>query len=389
VTKLDVYLDTSWAAFHPDVRFDWLSSINDSHGDFLRDFAFNAGTTPSDYSGTPGFVVNAATNSGRDSSYPSNTCPSPSDAPNACRAPVYITQSGWYTFEHIFTNAAGTLSVEMKILDSSGTTMADWTIYADPMTNVGGPRYGYFTNEEFDGLPVDNASLTVSPPAKDATCTGTLDPFAPGYFTGTAHNLTIPPGNACVLEGATITNDVNVGKDATLGAENSWVGHNVNANAPYEIETGNNGPFYVGNDFKVNGADTPNGGQGYDICDTTVGHNLSFTNTLLIYEINIGDLGPSAYEFCSYSPHGQNSIGNDLIVTGNSTGRIDIGNNSVGHDLTVSNNKATTATGDLGDIGVDDNEVGRYATCQGNSPALSKDGSEDGANSAVRNTGCG
>ena len=101
-TKVAIYLDAGWATTHPDVRFDWDVASSDNTGGFLRDFVFNAGTTPSDYTGTPGFVVGASTNAFREGAYPSNPCPSPSPAPNTCRAPVYITTSGWYTFVHHF-----------------------------------------------------------------------------------------------------------------------------------------------------------------------------------------------------------------------------------------------------------------------------------------------
>src|SRR5205807_2397078 len=45
-TQLDIYLDVTWAASHPDARFDWSSAINDPSGNFRRDFVFNAGTDP-------------------------------------------------------------------------------------------------------------------------------------------------------------------------------------------------------------------------------------------------------------------------------------------------------------------------------------------------------
>ena len=38
--------DVTWAASHPDARFDWSSAINDPSGNFRRDFVFNAGTDP-------------------------------------------------------------------------------------------------------------------------------------------------------------------------------------------------------------------------------------------------------------------------------------------------------------------------------------------------------
>ena len=172
-TQLDIYLDATWAATNPDVRFDWDVASSNSTGGFLRDFVFNAGTTPSGYAGTPGFVINASTNATRGSSYPSNPCPSPSAVPNSCRTPIYITTSGWYTFEHHFIDGgADGLRVDMSILDSSGTEVASWTIYSgDPVSTVGGNRYGWFPNQEIVDLPIDNSALvSANPPATKDDC---------------------------------------------------------------------------------------------------------------------------------------------------------------------------------------------------------------------------
>jgi hypothetical protein len=45
-TQLSIYLDTVWASTHADRRFDWDVASSNSSGGFRRDFAFNAGTTP-------------------------------------------------------------------------------------------------------------------------------------------------------------------------------------------------------------------------------------------------------------------------------------------------------------------------------------------------------
>ena len=173
LTQLDIYLDVNWAATHPDARFDWLSAINQSTPPspptHRRDWAFNAGTQligdP-----VPGFWVNAATNSTRGSSFPENPCPSPADPisnpPAGCRAPVKITTSGWYTFRHTFRAGSFVgcpestcLVVDFDIVNRSGATVAHWTIRSnqDPMSLVGGNRYGWFSNEEIPELAIDNS----------------------------------------------------------------------------------------------------------------------------------------------------------------------------------------------------------------------------------------
>ena len=52
------------------------------------------------------------------SSFPQNTCPAPSTAPNVCHLPVHITSSGWYTFRHTFRAEAGSLAVDMEIFNA-------------------------------------------------------------------------------------------------------------------------------------------------------------------------------------------------------------------------------------------------------------------------------
>ncbi|MBV9099875.1 MAG: hypothetical protein JOZ46_09900 [Candidatus Dormibacteraeota bacterium] len=223
-------------------------------------------------------------------------------------------------------------------------------------------------------------------------CTGTISPtFNPGMITGTVDNVIVPENNFCVLEGATVRHDVLVEDNAGLGAENSSVGHDVIADEPWEIETGNNGPFTVGHDFVVTGSDLSNGDQGYDICDTTVGHNLVFKHTGVQYEIEIGDVSPPAnQEFCEGSPSPPTKVGHDLILEDNLTGRIDVGNNTVGHNLLVKDNTATSANGETLFPGIDvsDNTIHNEAVCDDNTPAPAPDGTEDGPNTAKDNDGC-
>jgi hypothetical protein len=224
---------------------------------------------------------------------------------------------------------------------------------------------------------------------KTVRCTGTVLPdFNPGIVTGPVDNVIVPANNFCILEGAQVKHDVLVGANGGLGAENSSVGHDIVAIQPWEIETGNNGPLTVGHDFVISGPDAENGAQGYDICDTSVGHDLKITGTSVLYEIEVGDIGPQNNEFCTTSPSPPVWVGHDLVVTGNSAGKIDIGNNTVVHDLVVKDNTLRSDYPLVSGIGVDDNKVGHDATCL-NSVPLSKDGPEDGPNVVGgRNRGC-
>lgn len=156
-TSIDIYLDIE-GGWDNDTRFDFDSAVNDSDGNFLRDFIFNAGfydsadmTGPG--AGTDRFVISASNNSSPGSAYPKNPG----------RAPIAISTSGWYTFEHHFYDNAGILNVDMNILTSGGGLVNSWTLGSDPIAGVGGNRYGWFTDQDFSVLAFDNTSLSVVP----------------------------------------------------------------------------------------------------------------------------------------------------------------------------------------------------------------------------------
>jgi len=184
MTEVDIYLDVGWVATgggKMDYRFDWASAINNSAGSHKRDFVFNVGTPLTAFEATtsPGFYVNASTNATRSGAFPQNPCPNPGQippntSPNYCRAPVKITQSGWYTFRHRFypRHHMGTdyLAVDFTVLRHDGVVMANWFISItppfapdDPMSMVGGDRYGWFVINEINDLAIDCSNLR--PPA--------------------------------------------------------------------------------------------------------------------------------------------------------------------------------------------------------------------------------
>jgi hypothetical protein len=193
-TYLAIYLDTGWAASHPDARFDWLSVINDPTGTHLRDFAFNASTNPT--AGSPGgFVINASTNSTRSGANPNAPCPSPSSTPNTCRVAVHITTAGWYTFRHTFRNDGNFLAVDFAILPSGSNTAVpggSWTIktgdcFAPCVPGptfgfVGANRSGWFSNEEIPELAIDDSQRT--------GLTMALAPATATNVVGSSHTVT-------------------------------------------------------------------------------------------------------------------------------------------------------------------------------------------------------
>ena len=170
-TQLDIYLDTAYATANNDsfggnmacllppgnateptckgTRFDYSSAINNSSGAHLRDFGFNVSTglLGDDCSG---FTVLGTTNVdriGANPNLPGHQC---------------IETSGWYTFKHTFSEENGFLKVLMEIIPAGGgAATASFTITGiDPIGSVGCNRYGWFTNQEIWGLPIDNPSMT-------------------------------------------------------------------------------------------------------------------------------------------------------------------------------------------------------------------------------------
>ncbi len=154
-TSVDIYLDMACPA--NDTRFDFSSAINTPAGGHRRDFVFNGGCyTDSDATGTgPRFVFSAGTTAGRANSFPKNPAADP----------IAVAVTGWYTFQHRFYDSgSGVLAVDLTILDSNGVVVNTWTL-SDPTdiigVTVGGNRYGWFVNNEFAFLAIDNSSLTL------------------------------------------------------------------------------------------------------------------------------------------------------------------------------------------------------------------------------------
>jgi len=149
-TGVDIYLDVPYATTHPDTRFDWSSAINDPSGNFRRDFVFNVGTD------ALGFVMTGGNNSTRCGANPADAGHSPV---------IHITQSGWYTFKHIFSGVpGGPLTVTLQVTPSGSNIPLGAWVRSDPTdiigTTIGGNRYGWFVQNEFDGLAIDNSFRT-------------------------------------------------------------------------------------------------------------------------------------------------------------------------------------------------------------------------------------
>ena len=244
-------------------------------------------------------------------------------------------------------------------------------------------------------------------------------------FAGTAYDLTVPADSDCELSGATIMHDLieepnagvfahdgvtvghdaimqaradieasdtTIGRDLVAGERTSVhvdggvvIGRDLAATKPGTVQVGS---ARVGRDLVINGS--PAGPFVFhDICDTTVGRDFRMTDTVVDFGFTIGDTG--ANEGCDGSQG--NTIGHDLVVTGNSAlsndffgpSSIDVDDNNVAHDLVFSDNTAVPG----GYLEVANNSVGHDAICAANSPDLSKDGPDDGQNLAGHNNSCG
>ena len=153
VTSVDIYLDMDYAAANPDRRFDWSVAVNqaDPETDHLRDFVFNVGTV--DDNGVGKFSISPSNNASR-----ANSNPYDADA-------ELIDASGWYTFQHTFSEEGGFLLVDLEILDANDDVVHSWQIGGlggpDAVEDVGRIRYGWFANQEIHNLAIDNTRIRI------------------------------------------------------------------------------------------------------------------------------------------------------------------------------------------------------------------------------------
>jgi hypothetical protein len=151
-TSIEFYLAYGTAN---DTRLDWISAISNPAGTHRRDFVFSLGYYDNLGVGgnEEGFVVSASFNA---SGWPQN--------PE--RDPFAFSGEGWYTFEHVFSDIAGQLSVTMNLLDSADSLLHSWTL-SDPSdvigSTVGGNRYGWVASNGFGTIAFDNSVLYAVP----------------------------------------------------------------------------------------------------------------------------------------------------------------------------------------------------------------------------------
>jgi hypothetical protein len=156
-SSIELYLDASWANANPGQILDWDVALNASSGTnfgyYLQDYMFNLCTTGANGGG---FDISTSNNAG------------------GCTAgPFEESTSGWYKFEHDFywSTTANALEVAYTIVNSTGQTVFQDTepittnIYTSgPLTKsqLGGPDYGWFPDEDVLGLPAAQNTLTIN-----------------------------------------------------------------------------------------------------------------------------------------------------------------------------------------------------------------------------------
>lgn len=161
-----VYLDTTWATGQ---GFEYSVAANGTDGLHQRDFVFEV------VKNTSGQLV-VATGNGAD--FMAN--------PDLQGTPV--PESGWYTLQHVFHEIDGHLAVDFNLVSEDGEVTHLGTVETeDAIAEVGGNRYGWFTNITVTGgLPVDSQSYNRAPPVTladptidfDENSTSTVAQFA-------------------------------------------------------------------------------------------------------------------------------------------------------------------------------------------------------------------
>lgn len=149
--EVDVFLDTSWAAGE---GFDYSVAATGQDGLHQRDFIFHVTKDTS----TGSLLVAGSNNTNFD---PKENLENGNH--------VEVNSSGWYTLQHVFRDAGdGSLAVDLNLIDSVGSVLFTETRNNDTLdiiaTEIGGNRYGWFTNIDIaGGIAVDNVSLSAVP----------------------------------------------------------------------------------------------------------------------------------------------------------------------------------------------------------------------------------
>ena len=144
-----VYLDDGWAL---GSGFDYSVASNGSDGNHQRDYIFHVTKDTS----TGNILIGGSNNTNFD----------PREDLETINHYV-VPGSGWLVFEHVFYDAGGFLAVDLNLRTLGGALLFTETrsSIADTIPGeVGGNRYGWFTNIDIDGgIAIDSTRLTLVP----------------------------------------------------------------------------------------------------------------------------------------------------------------------------------------------------------------------------------
>jgi len=220
-----------------------------------------------------------------------------------------------------------------------------------------------------DGAGADLENVTIG---RDLT--GGQDAGAGIFDTSIGHDLSLRGGDGGAdLGGVKIGYDYLLADGTGTHMERTTVGHDFVATDPSTVQTGKvdpdspGGPVTVAHDMLLSGQPADNPFVFDGMCDLRVGHDMRVTNRSVTLGFGIASFGCIAFEGLP-----GNTIGHDLVVTGNTAvsspfgSSLRIGNDTVGHDLIFSGNTGN----DPGTLIVTDNVVGHDLLCSNNSQAV-------------------
>jgi hypothetical protein len=147
VAEAKVYLDTGMAT---GSGFDYSVAASRQDGSHLRDFIFHVTKDSS----TGKLLVGGSNNS--------NFAPR-EDLENINS--YEVTETGWYTLQHVFRDQGGALAVDLNLVDGNGDVLFTETRFnpADLIDSiVGGNRYGWFTHVTDTVVPLDDTRLDLA-----------------------------------------------------------------------------------------------------------------------------------------------------------------------------------------------------------------------------------
>ncbi|ESQ74048.1 S-layer family protein [Asticcacaulis sp. AC402] len=218
-TGVKVYLDTAWATGQ---GFDYSVAANGSDSIHQRDFIVHVAKDAT----TGELLINADNGTNFAVRADLDTLVDSAE----------ITATGWYTIEHVFSDAGGQLAVEIRLVAEDGTVVFSKTLSSPLDTipaEVGGNRYGWFTDITVaGGLAVDGLSLgdLAGAVTEDGTLSSTgIVPFGDVDLTD-EHTIAVSGdmGNLGTLTAEITTDSTGTGKGIvtwSFSVDNAAVQH--------------------------------------------------------------------------------------------------------------------------------------------------------------------